>query len=100
MQKIWAGGKMRICGCADFRRCSYLMHRPQGRCGQCGWYTPVTPGMSDGVSRCGELFDLTDYTARAVWEVPLSQQQFSFPQCHVIYKLSGVAAGTHRPHRS
>ena len=49
--------------------------------------------ISDGVSRYGELFDLTDCTARAVWEVPLNQQQFSFPQCHVIYKLSGVAAG-------
>jgi len=34
-------------------------------------------GMSDGVSRCGELFDLTDYTARAMWEVPLSQQQIN-----------------------
>ena len=29
--------------------------------------------MSDGVSCCGELFDLTDCTARAVWEVPLKQ---------------------------
>ena len=47
--------------------------------------------ISDGVSCCGELFDLTDCTAHAVWEVPLNQQQFSFPQCHVIYKLSGVA---------
>jgi len=54
----------------------------------------------DGVSRCGELLDLTDCTARAVRKVPLNQQQFSFPQCHVIYKLSGVAAGTLRTHRS
>jgi len=76
-------------------------HRSDRTVGRPVW--PVRVGhtgytrISDGVNRCGELFDLTD---GAVWEVPLNQQQFSFPQCHIIYKLSGVAAGTHRPHRS
>jgi len=81
-------------------------HRSDRTVGRPVW--PVRVGhtgytrISDGVrSRCGELFDLTDCTAHAVWErLPLNQQQFSFPQCHVIYKLSVVAAGTHRPHRS
>jgi len=62
--------------------CSYLMHRPHRSDWSVG--RPVGVGhtdytrISDGVSRCGELFDLTDCTARVVWEVPLNQQ-FSFP---------------------
>jgi len=57
------------------KRRSYSMHRPHrpvrphwtvGRpCDRCRWDTGHT-GISDGVSRCGELFDLTDYGACGV----------------------------------
>jgi len=78
------------------KRCSYLMHRPHLSDRTVG--RPVRVGHRlyqniDGVSRCGELFDLTDYGACGVVGTTKSTTNFPFLSV-TLYKLSSVAAGT------
>jgi len=53
----------------------------------------------DGIHRLHRNVGRCEPLRRIVWSYK-STKSFSFPQCHVIYKLCGVAARTHQPQRS